>query len=596
MPHVDASDALHRLLTVHGLEDYEALFRDNGFDDWEDLAQLKDADLSELGISKMGHRRKLLRVLSAVRESGVEEAIAAGSSAMSGSVRSVPPPLEPTRAADPPLTRHNSSPVPASPTIAIRTRPKHKYCGNRVMMECIAAKLEGARKDVQSCVCVSVCRSQGGDAIQLPHTVKRTQYQDGSNPQWKESLELPLQTCDPYYVVCQVRAKGGIMKSSKPLGQVAVPMKVFASFTDSTVLDNWFPLKDTEGSDEVKGELRLRLWVPGGAPSQIGKAFKVTGVKMDSRKLVVQVVAASVPESQKSGPRTTYVKLVLPNNVAIYGETRKQRRTSAPVWEEVFEFFAEVKNTPYLLAKVKVSKAVGNKTLGVLKLPLQFYLSLKERQVLDDWFSACDLEGVERAKLRLRLEVCSRGESEMGHVTYGQVASYHRPAPPLPPPSAVAAPSAGERAGSESEGGYSSDGSEAALRMRESRATCSCGAALVAADPAPEDAKCGGADCEGAEAGEPGWMSCGDCDTWYCGGCAHEPHETTLREGGCVMWPPPDGAMPEGLVLPSAPEAAAESPRPRSRSAPASPAGYPTSGPGPFVAASAAASSVPVAV
>merc|ERR1712181_91708 len=42
------------------VEEYYALFMDQGFDSMEVIRTLSDEDLKEIGISKMGHRRKIL--------------------------------------------------------------------------------------------------------------------------------------------------------------------------------------------------------------------------------------------------------------------------------------------------------------------------------------------------------------------------------------------------------------------------------------------------------------------------------------------------------------------------------------------------------
>jgi class 3 adenylate cyclase len=49
-----------------GLEQYEAAFRDNEIDD-KVLPSLTAEDLKELGISAVGHRRKLLDAIAALR-------------------------------------------------------------------------------------------------------------------------------------------------------------------------------------------------------------------------------------------------------------------------------------------------------------------------------------------------------------------------------------------------------------------------------------------------------------------------------------------------------------------------------------------------
>src|SRR4029450_2583740 len=60
-----------------GLGQYEQLFRDNAIDT-EILSELTDSDLEQLGVL-LGHRRKLLKAIAALRE--VQEPSAKGSAA-----------------------------------------------------------------------------------------------------------------------------------------------------------------------------------------------------------------------------------------------------------------------------------------------------------------------------------------------------------------------------------------------------------------------------------------------------------------------------------------------------------------------------------
>jgi hypothetical protein len=55
---------LHTQLAQLGLDQYEQRLIENGFDSWEILMEITEADLSDLGFN-LGHRRKLQR---AVRE------------------------------------------------------------------------------------------------------------------------------------------------------------------------------------------------------------------------------------------------------------------------------------------------------------------------------------------------------------------------------------------------------------------------------------------------------------------------------------------------------------------------------------------------
>jgi len=71
---VDIAAWLHGL----GLQQYESVFRDNDIDDAV-LASLTAEDLKDLGITSVGHRRRLLEAIAAFREGGPRAADAAGS-------------------------------------------------------------------------------------------------------------------------------------------------------------------------------------------------------------------------------------------------------------------------------------------------------------------------------------------------------------------------------------------------------------------------------------------------------------------------------------------------------------------------------------
>jgi hypothetical protein len=60
-----------------GLGQYEQLFRDNAIDT-EILSELTDSDLERLGVL-LGHRRKLLKAIAALRERAFAVSMGAGS-------------------------------------------------------------------------------------------------------------------------------------------------------------------------------------------------------------------------------------------------------------------------------------------------------------------------------------------------------------------------------------------------------------------------------------------------------------------------------------------------------------------------------------
>jgi hypothetical protein len=53
---------LNAILARHGLDQYEQCLTENGFDTWETVTRITEADMSELGF-RLGHRRKLQRAI-----------------------------------------------------------------------------------------------------------------------------------------------------------------------------------------------------------------------------------------------------------------------------------------------------------------------------------------------------------------------------------------------------------------------------------------------------------------------------------------------------------------------------------------------------
>ncbi|KAJ9443702.1 hypothetical protein DIPPA_06824 [Diplonema papillatum] len=304
--------------------------------------------------------------------------------------------------------RRSNTYCPHSPVPQVRTAPR-RGGGTRIVVELVAAKLEvGPDEDVHPQAKMSICRTVNQRGVPVEETVRRSNMMHGSQPAWHEKFEFPAMISEGTFFVCCVNNK--VNGSSKRMGLVAIPTQFFQPFHDDTVVDNWFPLK--LGHDRNTGEVHLRLRMPGGAPSQVGKAFKVTGVKMDTRKLMVEVIEGEVPPNEHGQPRSTYVKLALPNREDVYRETSVVEKSLRPKWNEAFEFMSEVKNTQFMLVKLKNNKLLSHKTIGVAKIPLLFFLSLKEETVIDNWFSVRDYDGKNSGRVRVRLLVMPKGQEE----------------------------------------------------------------------------------------------------------------------------------------------------------------------------------------
>src|SRR5262249_59272680 len=95
------------LLRSLGLEQYEAVFRENAIDETV-LPHLTDGDLEKLGVL-LGHRRKLLHAIANL------EAVKKGAPAVAGVVEPAAPPAQGTQGSVPlePDTQGNVRQAPA---------------------------------------------------------------------------------------------------------------------------------------------------------------------------------------------------------------------------------------------------------------------------------------------------------------------------------------------------------------------------------------------------------------------------------------------------------------------------------------------------
>eukprot|EP00754_Rhynchopus_humris_P002944 Rhum_TRINITY_DN11610_c0_g1::Rhum_TRINITY_DN11610_c0_g1_i1::g.45756::m.45756 len=452
-------DTVAAFLDNADLSEYKDLFANAGFDDVQDLLTLSDKDLLDLGITRMGHRRKIMRVLcpqppvempvdSPVSERGVpqldeeppgaddgwgaEEEEQDDEEEGGGAAEEDDAWQQQAAAAARKGRRRSNTHTPGSPLTKVRTQPRTHAGGDRILVEVIAAKLEDKEKLCPQ-VKMSICKTVDTRGVPIESTIKRSSIIENDNqPAWHETFEFPCIITSHTFLVFAVNNKKNFQ--NRRIGLIAIPTKFFMPFTAETTVDNWFPLKLGQG--QRTGEIHLRLRVPGGIPSQVGKAFKVTGVKMETRKLVVEVIEGEVPLSHRGKQRSTYVKLTLPDKEYVTRETGVQKDTQKPRWYEAFEFYTEVKNSQYMIVKLKNNKLMSHKTLGIAKIPLLFFLSLKEKAELDSWFPCRDLNGVETGKVRVRMHVVPRTEKEKGLV-WGSESSFPvtTPVPNLDPPS-----------------------------------------------------------------------------------------------------------------------------------------------------------------
>jgi len=62
------ADTLPEFLEMLGLNIYLEIFVEEGYDDLDVFKELDDATLIEMGISKKGHRKKLLKYIAELRK------------------------------------------------------------------------------------------------------------------------------------------------------------------------------------------------------------------------------------------------------------------------------------------------------------------------------------------------------------------------------------------------------------------------------------------------------------------------------------------------------------------------------------------------
>eukprot|EP00759_Apiculatamorpha_spiralis_P057638 PhF_6_TR8731/c0_g1_i1/m.13724 len=417
-------------LRAIGFEEYLTIFESNGFVDIEDIVEITDAELEKIGITKLGHRKKFLRVVQEwVEKARLENGGGEGTTNTGGSITDTfSDGNGPLRIDDKPhatIIGGGDTPVDGALNVA---------SGNKIIVEIISANIVTDHPELKPYVKAMICKQQGGQGIPIDNTKRKTAVMAGDHPIWNETHEFATNFQDGYFLVMEIKHIRGGMSANKRIGLVVIPMRFFHPFTNSTVVDNWFSMKLV--GDKKTGELHLKLRVPGGVPEQTGKAYRVTGVKMDTRKLIVSVLNGTVPPSSNGEPKSTYVKILLSDNELVCGSSKVAKSTTTPNWEEDFTFFAEIKNTKFLVLKLKESRILGkNPTLGMTNIPLMFFLSQKDAPPVEQWYTVQNEAKEDVGKVRIRLSVAARDASEVGRINRGRSNSVtHQDVKPLVPP------------------------------------------------------------------------------------------------------------------------------------------------------------------
>ena len=442
MAHKELSDADKLLLISEGLSDCIDVLASAGLLRVADIAEngISESDLEKIGVAKLFHRKKLLRISTeAWQRHCVENGTNASwvgpspSNARSSEPHKDTSPASAATPSPPPKPQPRSPPriQPIAVPIEKMEAPTRKEGGDRVLVEVIAARgAVGQLSEREHYVKVSLCEMHGSEVHPIEATVQRTGTARGPYPTFmpeytevrsleKRALSVPTSFATEC-ISFELKEKH-LLSANKHVGIAVFPVAFFHRFTSSTVVDEWHPMRLKSESDDgaITAMIRLRFRVPGGCPQQLRKAFHVAAVNMTGRKLRVSVFEATVYpyarasngtdelEEVFSSPPSTFVVLKVDK-----GEAKNSRQTTktvidsfCPSFDSVFEYFTEVSSAKLLTAKLKHSTTFGAETVGAAMIPIQYYLSLKEVTDIDEAFPLLDLKNRERGRVHLRIEV-----------------------------------------------------------------------------------------------------------------------------------------------------------------------------------------------
>lgn len=405
--------SLEESLKAEGLSEYTAILKAQGMSSLADLAHVSEEDLKAIGIDKMFHRRKLLKLGGHTFTANSSIASEGGSSAKAeGKVEIV----------------DESSAGDQS------GNPSRKVGGDRVKVEVLGARgNNGTLSEKEFYVKGSLC-TYSNKMVTPIGTGKKTVMSRGPFPVWgteTSSTMFEFETDFRSHCIAFELKEKRLIGDNKVIGVVIFPPKFFHRFTDTTVIDNWWPLRmQYEDEGEIHAYVRLRFRVPGGCPSGAqGRIFHVKGVSMSQRKLRVTIFEAKL--TSKANPNQLYGEAMLaekaenkPNlyvQLDIDNEERTSWRTATvahsttPAFDETFEFFMEVQTAKLITLRLKEEKKFGSDvTVGVIFVPIQFFLCQKEPTDVEEVHALHDEKdrAIQTGKLHIRLEIRNREGSE----------------------------------------------------------------------------------------------------------------------------------------------------------------------------------------
>lgn len=407
-------------LAAEGLDELIPLLEEAGLFKLEDVALtgVTETDLFNLGVTKFFHQKKLLRLSAEAAQrvgkgdNSVTSRTSSRRSSGSGAASSGTSPLQPT-------TSPQKGPGEG---------------GDHVAVHVLAVRSVGPKQlsEREHYVKVSLCDLCGSSVVPLEHAVFRTQPARGPFPTF--TSDAALASTPPFLVPTNFRShciaielkEKRLLTDNKYIGVAVFPISYFHKFGPQTVVDSWFTLRSETNSSESTptGQVRVRFAVPGGCPKAVGRAYHVTGVNMRERKLRVTVFDAEIEQcSGGAEPRdyfheapSTYISLTLD-----HAEEHGRRETTVvdgsytPQFDETFDFFHEIAHAKLLTVKLKQSVSViSHPTIGVVRIPLQFFLSQTNAADIEDVFEAFDHDdtSIVRARIHIRIEVRQRRGEE----------------------------------------------------------------------------------------------------------------------------------------------------------------------------------------
>jgi len=385
-----------------GLGEYATAFDDHGFRDVQDILRMSEDDLKLVGMTKLGHRKAFLRDaqlrLTSTGACNIPhleeglEVVAPGSLAIG-----------------------DSSPKELAPI------PHHG--GAKIVVEIVAGMLVASVaqrwKDLKPYIKLMICKRSAKGAECIEGTLRKTSSQSGHNPVWWETFEFPTNLFhEGNFIIFEMKHERSVAANVR-LGILVLPATYFQTFSTSNLVDKWFPLKKGNGKEATnQGDVRVRLYVSEGVPLQKRRAYLINAVKMQTWKLRIAVLEARVQDR----PKSTYVKISFPNT-NVCGSTKVVKDVKFPVWNEEFEFFVETTKAKYIIVKLKERKGVLSRALGLVKIPILFFLSQKGAAELDQWYTTIDENGVKKGEVHLRMHVVQRTAEEASKINRGRYTS-----------------------------------------------------------------------------------------------------------------------------------------------------------------------------